>query len=120
MLIGSDGADFLDGGGSGYFLLGGLGNDIYVVNSTLDSAGELGGNGVDEVRTSVSYVLTPGADIETLRTTDDNGLASISLIGNAAGNGGRAFSGGGSVARITASIAIGTRGRDGQIWKQIN
>jgi prepilin-type N-terminal cleavage/methylation domain-containing protein len=38
----------------------------------------------------------------------------------AAGNGGRAFRAGGSVARITASVAIGTRGRDGQLWKQIN
>ncbi len=38
----------------------------------------------------------------------------------AAGNGGRAFKTGGSVGNITAQVAVGTRGRDGQIWKQIN
>ena len=38
----------------------------------------------------------------------------------AAGNAGRAFKLGGSVGNMTALIAVGTKGRDNQIWKQIN
>ena len=86
VLIGSDGANTLDGGAGSDFLFGGLGNDIYVVDNVADSVGELGGNGIDEVRTSVSYTLTAGADVETLRTTNDNGFTAIHLTGNSAGN----------------------------------
>jgi len=38
----------------------------------------------------------------------------------AAGNGGRAFKLGGSVGNITAAVAVGTKGRDNNVWKQIN
>jgi Ca2+-binding RTX toxin-like protein len=86
VLIGSDGANTLDGGAGSDFLLGGLGNDIYVVDNAADSVGELGGSGLDEVRASVSYTVTAGADIETLRTTNDNAFTAINLTGNAAGN----------------------------------
>ena len=34
----------------------------------------------------MSYVLTAGADVETLRTVDDNGVAAINLTGNDSGN----------------------------------
>ena len=38
------------------------------------------------MRTSVSYVLTAGADVENLRTIDDDGIAAIDLTGNDSGN----------------------------------
>jgi len=38
----------------------------------------------------------------------------------AAGNGGRAFKLGGSVGNMTGAVAVGTRGRDNQVWKHIN
>jgi Ca2+-binding RTX toxin-like protein len=62
------------------------GNDLYFVDSAGDSVAEAGGAGLDEVRTSVSFTLTAGADVEILRTTDDNGTAAINLAGNFAGN----------------------------------
>jgi Ca2+-binding RTX toxin-like protein len=34
----------------------------------------------------VSWTLTPGADVETLRTTNDAGVGAINLTGNASGN----------------------------------
>jgi prepilin-type N-terminal cleavage/methylation domain-containing protein len=38
----------------------------------------------------------------------------------AAGNAGRAFKNGGSVGNMTGTVAVGTRGRDLRVWKQIN
>ena len=62
------------------------GNDTYVVDSATDTITESGGQGTDTVRTSASFVLTAGADVETLETTDDSGIAAIDLTGNASGN----------------------------------
>lgn len=55
-------------------LIGGLGNDTYVVGAVGDVVTEQGGEGVDLVQSSISYVL--GANLENL-----------SLIGSAAMNG---------------------------------
>jgi Ca2+-binding RTX toxin-like protein len=85
-LVGNDGANTLDGAGGVDFLLGGFGNDLYIVDNPGDGVGELAGRGSDEVRTSVSYTLAAGADVEILRTTNDNGTAEIDLTGNAANN----------------------------------
>ena len=62
------------------------GSDTYVVQNAGDTIVEAGGQGTDEVRASVSYTLTAGADVETLRSTDDNGTAAINLTGNGANN----------------------------------
>jgi Ca2+-binding RTX toxin-like protein len=85
-LFGGAGDDFLDGGWAVDAMAGGTGNDIYVVDNMSDSVTETGGQGSDEVRVSVSWTLTAGADVETLRTTDDAGTAAIDLTGNASGN----------------------------------
>ena len=48
-----------------------------------------GGAGIDEVRVvpnQGTYVLPEGEDIETLRTTDDNGTVLAHLGGNSSGN----------------------------------
>jgi Ca2+-binding RTX toxin-like protein len=47
---------------------------------------EMGGEGNDEVRASESWTLTAGADVETLRTTNDAGTEAIGLTGNSTGN----------------------------------
>ena len=78
--------DTLDGGRGIDTMIGGLGSDTYFVDNAADAVTEYGGQGIDEVRTSVSWRLTAGADVETLRTTDDAGLAVIHLTGNANGN----------------------------------
>jgi Ca2+-binding RTX toxin-like protein len=85
-LHGGDGNDFLDGGYSYDEMIGGLGNDTYIVDNPYDALTEYGGQGTDVVRTSVSYQLTPGADIELLETTDANGTTPLILFGNSSGN----------------------------------
>jgi Ca2+-binding RTX toxin-like protein len=86
VLVGNDFANTLDGAGGADFLLGGAGNDIYIVDNAGDAVGELAGNGIDEVRSFVTYTLAEGADIETLRTAIDNSIDDIDLIGNATNN----------------------------------
>jgi Ca2+-binding RTX toxin-like protein len=83
---GGDGNDWMDGGAGADAMIGGLGNDTYIVDNAGDTVSEMGGQGQDEVRTSVSWTLTAGADVETLRTTNDAGVSAINLTGNASGN----------------------------------
>ncbi len=66
-LIGGAGDDYLDGGWGADSMQGGTGDDIYVVDSAADSLAELGGEGIDEVRTGISYTL--GANVENLILT---------------------------------------------------
>jgi serralysin len=85
-LKGFGGADTLDGGPGADTMTGGLDSDTYVVDNANDVVAEAGGQGVDVVRSSTSWTLTPGADVETLQTTNDNGASSLSLTGNSSGN----------------------------------
>jgi Ca2+-binding RTX toxin-like protein len=85
-LRGQDGSDLLDGGGGADEMSGGAGNDLYFVDHANDVITESASQGSDEVRTTVSYTLTAGADVERLRTDTDAGAAPINLTGNASGN----------------------------------
>jgi Ca2+-binding RTX toxin-like protein len=76
----------IDGGGGADRMLGDAGNDTFFVDNAGDSIGEFGGDGIDIVRTSVSFTLTPGADVELLGTQSNSGTAAINLTGNASGN----------------------------------
>ncbi|MBB4063508.1 hypothetical protein [Gellertiella hungarica] len=80
-ITGNDGNNTLDGGAGADTLRGGRGNDIYIVDDAGDVVDETGGDGNDEVRSSVSYTL--GAGIENLTLT---GNGNISGTGNAADN----------------------------------
>jgi Ca2+-binding RTX toxin-like protein len=84
-LYGGDGRDHLDGGPGSDTMVGGTGDDSYSVHDASDVVIESGGQGSDAVWTAVSYALTPGADVETLRTSE-NGTAALNLTGNASGN----------------------------------
>ncbi len=83
-LEGGDGDDMLDGGSGIDNMDGGDGNDTYIVDSFWDKVyeGRYGGN--DTVKAGVSYDLAfADADyVETLRTTDDDGLAHTNLYGS--------------------------------------
>ena len=85
-ITGNNAGNVLDGGGGNDQLIGRGGDDTYLVDSAGDTVTENGGQGIDTVRTSVSYTLTAGADVELLATTDDAGTAAIDLTGNANGN----------------------------------
>jgi Ca2+-binding RTX toxin-like protein len=52
-LIGGDGNDVLDGSAGDDRLVGGKGNDIYIVDNLQDQTTELTGEGTDELRTSM-------------------------------------------------------------------
>ena len=103
--------DHLDGGIGNDTLEGWTGDDTYYVDSFWDVVTESGGEGYDTVYTSVGWALTPGADVEVLRTTSDTGTAPIYLTGNATGNaiigndGNNIINGGGGEDQMT--------GRDG-------
>ncbi|MDD5276902.1 MAG: calcium-binding protein [Methylovulum sp.] len=90
ILYGNGGNDWLNGGLGIDKLIGGAGNDTYIVDNTGDTVKERGGQGVDTVRSSISFTL--GNYIENLFLTGTaalngtgNKLANI-ITGNAADN----------------------------------
>ncbi|MDB5793240.1 MAG: Hemolysin-type calcium-binding region [Massilia sp.] len=108
-LEGGLGDDYLDGGSGNDRMLGGSGDDTYVVGSNLDVVSELGNEGIDTVRTSLtSYVL--GNELENLTYTGTSGFTGT---GNAlanrlqGGNGGDTLNGGAGIDSM-----VGGRGND--------
>tara|TARA_R110000868_G_scaffold150689_1_gene374141 strand:- start:31332 stop:37586 length:6255 start_codon:yes stop_codon:yes gene_type:complete len=81
LMIGSRGADRLDGLAGADMLRGGAGNDTYVVDNSADSVIELANQGTDRVLSQVSFVLSDY--IETLQLTTSKALNGS---GNAIGN----------------------------------
>ncbi|MDY0871331.1 hypothetical protein [Dongia rigui] len=91
-LQGGKGHDTLDGGAGNDTLIGGLGNDVFVVDSADDKAIEAKGEGVDVVKSSVSYILAFGEEIEGLTLTGTSNIDGTgnefnnTLTGNSANN----------------------------------
>jgi Ca2+-binding RTX toxin-like protein len=89
-LGGGAGTDTLDGGAGADALAGGAGNDAYVVDNAGDVVSENAGEGVDTVRSTISYTLT--ANVENLLLIGSASIAgngnalNNSIIGNAANN----------------------------------
>lgn len=89
-LIGNEAANVLTGGLGADTMTGGLGNDLYVVSDTGDVIIELGGQGVDTVKASVSHVLA--AEVEKLTLVGSAGISGTgnalnnTLLGNLSGN----------------------------------
>lgn len=80
-LFGNGQANFLDGGAGTDTLTGGAGDDTYVVDNAGDIVVEVAGDGRDQVRASVSYIL--GANLEDGQLL---GSAAINLTGNEQSN----------------------------------
>lgn len=76
-LIGGEGNDILNDGGGRADMYGGLGDDTYVVTNAADTVTENAGEGIDTVKTVISYVL--GANVENLTGM---GQAALTLTGN--------------------------------------
>ena len=81
-LDGGSGSDTLDGGLGTDTLRGGIGDDVYIINAaTGKTIAELAGEGVDEVRATVTYVL--GSEVDNLVLL---GAAALNGTGNALAN----------------------------------
>ncbi len=80
-ITGNSGDNTLSGGTGADTLVGGLGNDTYVVDSVGDVVTENANEGMDLVRSSISYAL--GANVENLTLT---GATAINGTGNALDN----------------------------------
>ncbi len=80
-LAGGAGNDNLDGGAGSDTMMGGTGNDTYVVNATGDGVTENVNEGIDTVKSSITYTL--GANIENLTLT---GTKAINGTGNTLDN----------------------------------
>ena len=80
-LFGGSDPDFLNGGTGTDTLVGGAGDDTYVVDNAGDGVFENADEGIDTVRSSVTYTLT--AHVENLVLT---GSSSIHGTGNDLGN----------------------------------
>jgi Ca2+-binding RTX toxin-like protein len=80
-LIGNTGDDLLDGGAGNDTLTGGIGNDTYVVDSLSDIITENTNEGIDTVKSSISWTL--GDNLENLTLT---GTSAINGTGNALNN----------------------------------
>jgi Ca2+-binding RTX toxin-like protein len=95
-VTGSAGANTLDGGADALadMLIGGLGNDAYIIRTATDNIVELLNGGTDKAVTTVSYVLGAGDSIEFLEISAALPNAAINLVGNEIGQ------------RITGNSAI--------------
>lgn len=89
-LSGFSGDDELDGGQASDLMLGGTGNDIYVVDSSGDRVIEIAGEGIDTVKSFVSYDLTDNTEhLILLGAEEINGTGNDldnNLYGNNAAN----------------------------------
>jgi Ca2+-binding RTX toxin-like protein len=104
-LVGGDGVDTLKGGGGADHLFGGKGNDqliggagadtmkggkdndTYSVDQAADVVTEAVGEGtLDRVKTSTTYSLAAGSEVEVLETSKANGVTAMDLVGNEFGN----------------------------------
>lgn len=83
VLTGLDGNDTLDGRGGADRLVGGRGNDTYIVDNAGDVVVEIANQGIDTVRSSISYSIAASPYIENITLI---GSAAINAIGNATDN----------------------------------
>jgi serralysin len=81
-LQGNFGVNTLDGRGGADRLEGYAGADLYIVDNVGDVVVEDVGGGTDRVVADVSYVLSAGAEVETLSSRQHSLVVSINLTGN--------------------------------------
>lgn len=89
VLTGNSGNNTLDGKAGADTMAGGLGDDTYVVDNIGDVISEASGQGVDLVRSSISYTLGANLDNLVLTGSAANGTGNTGdnlLTGNAIGN----------------------------------
>ncbi|NBB15889.1 hypothetical protein GVN21_11030 [Caulobacter sp. SLTY] len=97
-LLGGAGGDLLDGGAGADAMSGGTGDDTYIVDDAGDLITELGGEGIDRVRSTVSVTLAANVDNLNLEGSGDINGTGNSLVNQITGNSGanRILAGGGA------------------------
>ena len=86
-LYGEEGDDLLDGGSGNDTMLGGNGNDTYVVGSTPDIVDETGADGLDTVRSTVTFSLVASTRVKgEIENLTLEGSGAINGTGNALDN----------------------------------
>ncbi|MBP2158785.1 MULTISPECIES: calcium-binding protein [Asticcacaulis] len=89
-LLGYDGNDWLDGGGGVDTLTGSTGNDTYGVDNIADLLTETAGQGIDRIRSSITWTLATNFENLTLTGADTiNGTGNSvanDMVGNVAAN----------------------------------
>ncbi|MCE7913848.1 MAG: heme peroxidase [Nitrosomonas sp. PRO4] len=118
-LVGNGGNDTLAGGAGIDNMTGGDGDDIYIIDSLSDSLTELPGGGTDTVRSSLTYTLANGSNLENLEltgTTAINGTGNTDNNAITGNNGNNALSGGDGddtlVGLLGADVLTGGAGAD--------
>jgi Ca2+-binding RTX toxin-like protein len=87
-----DGNDRLDGGIGADTMIGGFGNDVYVVDNVADTINETIDAGIDIVQSSIDYDLRNAANVENLLLVGPDAFDGIgnaldnTLFGNLVGN----------------------------------
>ncbi len=81
-IYGNAGDNQLTGGGGGDTMVGLGGNDFFFVSDSRDFIYEAVGGGTDRVFAGASFVLSAGAEVETMSTDFNAGTAPINLTGN--------------------------------------
>ncbi len=72
-VFGYGGNDYIDGGTGADSLVGGLGDDVYLVDNAGDATVELAGEGRDTVLSTISWTLSK--NVEDLRLSGDTPLS---------------------------------------------
>lgn len=118
-LEGNNSSNTLDGGVDTLAdtLVGGLGDDTYLVRSAVDSVLENAGQGFDRVFSVGSFTLGAGQEIEYLSAADQGGSGALTLVGNEfaqviAGNQGANILSGSTTSTAGADTLIGLGGDD--------
>jgi len=85
-LLGNAAVNVLDGKSGADVMWGYGGNDTYHVDHAGDAVTEAAGGGSDTIIANVSYTLTAGQEIETLRTAGSATTLAVNFTGNAFAN----------------------------------
>ena len=118
VITGNSGNNVLDGGTKADRLIGGLGDDTYIVDNAGDVVIEIDGQGTDRVISSVSYALSNTSWVEGLTLT---GTANLNATGNNIGNVILGNAGDNRIdGRRGGDVMTGGGGVDTFVWNALN